>query len=65
MPKNAYFLEKRFKIAAAPRGSAPELSLASGGCGFRLQPPALLFPLTNTDLSACVFIVNLYYYFEK
>jgi len=33
MPKNAYFLEKNCKIAAAPGGEAPKPPLASGGWG--------------------------------
>jgi len=35
MPKNAYFLEKGYKIATASGGSAPELPLASGGWRLR------------------------------
>jgi len=46
MPKNAYFLEKGCKIR-----SAPEPPLASGGWRPRLQTPALLLLLTDTNLS--------------
>jgi len=53
MPKNAYFLEKGYKIAAAP-----EPPLASGGWGLRPQTPALLLPLTDIDLSKYVSIVK-------
>jgi len=51
MLKNANFLEKGCKIAAAPGGSGPERP-----CGLRrlraLPPvPVLLLPLTDIDLS--------------
>jgi len=65
MPKNAYFLEKGCKIAAATGDSAPEPPLASGGWGLRPQTPALLLPFINIDLSKYVFSVKLFYYFEK
>jgi len=39
MPKNAYFSEKGYKIAATPKGGAPKPPLASGGWGLRPQAP--------------------------
>jgi len=45
MPKNAYFLEKSCKIAAAPGGSVFELPLASGSWKLRPQTPRSYFHL--------------------
>jgi len=63
MPKNAQFLEKCCKIAAAP---APEPPLASGGWGLRPQTSVLLFPLTDKDLPKSAFLaLKLFHYVEK
>jgi len=48
------FQKKACKITAAPKGSAPEHPLASGGRGLRPQTPTLLLPLTDINSSKCV-----------
>jgi len=65
MSKNAYFLVKGCKIAAAPGGLAPEPPLASGDWGLRPQTPTLLLPFTDIDLSNYLSSVKLFYYFKK
>jgi len=62
MPKNAYFLKKSCKIAAAPGGFAPEPPLASGGWGLCPKTPELLLPRTDIDSSESAFLALTLFY---
>jgi len=62
-PKNAYFLEKSYKLSVAS-GSTPEPPLASGSCGFRPRSPHCYSRLAGIDLSSVYLALNVFYYFE-
>jgi len=54
----AYFLGKNYKDRLSVGGSAPEPPFASSGWGLGLQTPALLLPLTITNLSNLFLVLN-------